>query len=199
MVLAYRDDLPYATDRWNIIIGLNWAIMITRLARVYVGCLFALELLLFALSLILHVSVLLGVNRLFVQYGKPLLYWAFVAAVPAFGLPEDRNVWKNEFKACPIWLRTTTLIFSVYGFVVGPVQAMFSSNGGSFEDQRLFVSGVPFFLESMPLCILYSLLWAAPLGEPELVRRVRISLIMLAVCVAFIVAVHLGYLPHPKR
>jgi hypothetical protein len=167
--------------------------MISRLARVYVGCLFALELLLFALSLLLHVSVLLGANRLFAEYGKPLLYCAFVAAVPAFGLPKDRNVWKNEFKDCPIWLRTAALIFAVYGFAVGPVQVMFSSNGGSFEDQRLFVSGVPLFLESMPLCILYSLLWAAPLSKPELVRRVRISLILLAVCIVFVVAGHLTH------
>jgi hypothetical protein len=165
--------------------------MIARLARVYVGCLFALELLLFALSLLLHVSVLLGANRPFAEYGKPLLYCAFVAAVPAFGLPKDRNVWKNEFKDCPIWLRTATLIFAVYGFAVGPVQAMFSSS--SFEDQRLFVSGVSLFLESMPLCILYSLLWADPLSKPELVRRVRISLILLAVCIVFIAAGHLGY------
>jgi sterol desaturase/sphingolipid hydroxylase (fatty acid hydroxylase superfamily) len=170
--------------------------MITRFACVYVRCLFAFEMLLFVMSLLLYVSVLFGSNRLVAEYGKPLLYCAFVVSVPAFSLAKEKNVRKNEFNSCPRWLRMATLIFMIIGIVVAPVQAMFSSSGDSFEEQPLFISGVPFFLESMSLCILYSLLWAGPVSAPQLVKRVRISIIALAVCLAFIVADHLGYLPH---
>ena len=173
--------------------------MITRFCGFYVRCLFAVELLLFALSLFLNVGVLLGANRLLAEYGEPLLYCAFVVLVPVCGLAKERNVWKNEFKSCPRWLRIAALIFMIYGIVAVPVQTMLFSDGGPLEAQPLFVFGAPLFLESMPLCILYSLLWASPVSATELVKRVRISLIALVVCATVIIAARLGYLPHRSR
>jgi hypothetical protein len=170
--------------------------MIARFASVYVRCLFALELSLFALSFFLHVSVVLGADGPFAEYGKSLFYCPLIVSVPAFGLAEEKNVWKHEFKSCPRWLQIATAVFMIYGLAVASVQAICFSNGGSLEAQPLFASGAPLFLEPMPLFILYSLLWGAPVRGTTLVKRVRISLVGLGVCVAFVVAARLGYLPH---
>lgn len=169
--------------------------MLARFASVYVRCLLVVELLFLGVSLSVHVGALLGINRIFPENGKYLFYCALIASIPAVSLAEEKNVWKNEFKRCPKWLRAVTLTLMIYGIVVASAQVFFS-NRGSFEDQPLFASGASLFFESMPLCILYSLLWAGP---SELVKRVRVSIITLAVCLAFVIAVRLGYLPHRAR
>jgi hypothetical protein len=173
--------------------------MIIRIAFAYVLCLFAMELLLFVLVVLLHVSVLMGAARPLAEYGKPLLYCALAVAIPTVGLAEDKNVWKNEVKNCPRWLRIGAVISTVYGGLVASVQVIFLSIGGRLEAQPMLASALPLFLGSVPLCIPYSLLWARPVSGQELIKRVQISLIGLAILLAFVVAARLGYLPFSAK
>lgn len=173
--------------------------MTARFVSLYVRCFFVLELMFMAFSLFLHVSALLGTDKPFAEYGKALLYCTLVISIPVSGLAEDRNVWKHEFKSCPRWLQIASLIFMIYGMAVAFVQAMSFSNGDTLSAQPLFASSVSLLLGSMSVCILYSLLLTHPVSAPELVKRVRISVIMLAVCAVVIVAARLGYLPHRSR
>jgi hypothetical protein len=173
--------------------------MIARFASVYVRSILVIELLVLGFAVLLHVSVLMGAEKAFDAFGKPLLYCAFAITIPAVGLAKERNVWKNEFKNCPKWLRIATVILTVYGGLVASAQVMFFSDGGAFDSQPLFASAVPLFLGPVPLCIPHSLLWASPVTGAELMKRVRISLIASAIFLATVVAAHLGYLPHQCR
>jgi len=173
--------------------------MIARFVSLYLRCLFALVLLLFVLTLLLQICALLGAINPLEEYGKDFFYCAFAILVLAFGLARDRNVWNHEFKICPRWLQIATLIFMIYGTVFVFVQVIYFKNSGALEIMALLASGFFLVLESISVCILYSLLWTGLVSVPELTKRIRISLIMLAVCVAVIVAAHTGYLPHRSR
>lgn len=170
--------------------------MIARLANVYIRFLLLAQLVFLGLSLSVLAGTLLSTNPIFAEHGKYLLDCVFVAFVPAVSVAEEKNIWKNEFRRCPKWLRTASLTLMGYGVLVACAQAVLLKQR-PLEDQPLFASGVSLVLESMSFCILYSLLWAAPSGGSDLVKRVRFSIITLTICLAFIVAAQLGYLPNP--
>ena len=167
-----------------------------RFVSLYLRCVFALVLLSFFLSLLLNVSVFLGADRPFGGYGKILYFFAFGVSVLSFGLAKNSNVWKHEFKSCPRWLQIVTIVFMVYGMAIAFICIVSFGERGPLEAQPLIASGFSFFIESMPICILYSLLWAAPISLPELIKRIRVSVIIMAVLAAFFAAAHFGYLPH---
>ncbi|MGA2435504.1 MAG: hypothetical protein ABSG25_09485 [Bryobacteraceae bacterium] len=170
--------------------------MSIRLAYIYVQCLFGVELCLFASSVLVHVCILGGAAGPFAELGKLLFYCGLFAMVPAAGLAKEKNVWHNEFRECPKWLQVSTLVVTIYGFVVVAAQTILFSEGQPLDSMPLLASAVPLFLDSIPLCIFYSLLWASPVSGAEIIRRVRVSLVAAAVCVAIFTAAHLGYLPH---
>jgi cellulose synthase/poly-beta-1,6-N-acetylglucosamine synthase-like glycosyltransferase len=137
--------------------------------------------------------------ELFGGYESVLFCTALVLAVPASFLAEDRNIWKHEFKSNPKWLRAATLILMIYAFATSFLEVLLRADGDPFHAGSLFFTAMPFFFQAMSLCILYSLLWARPLGGKELIRRVRISLIGSAVCLALIASAKSGIFPHPKE
>jgi hypothetical protein len=170
--------------------------MSTRLAYWYVRCLFVVELLLFVSFVLVHVCVLWGATDVVTKVAEFSFYCGVFAMVPAVGLAKDKNVWHNEFRECPKWLQVSTLVVTIYGFVVVATQTILFSEGQPLDSMPLLASAVPLFLDSIPLCIFYSLLWASPVSGAEITRRVRVSLVAAAVCVAIFAAARLGYLPH---
>jgi hypothetical protein len=170
--------------------------MTARFARIYLYLLLAANLLLLDVSIGLHIRVLSGYENSFEKHGHVLTFYAFVVAFAVLSLAKERNVWKNEFKDCPRWLKIATLSLTIYAFLVGLFQAVAGSGAAPLESEELGASVIPIFFLSMMPCILYALLWAAPLKESELIKRVRNSLIALTLCVAFFLAYRSGYLPH---
>ncbi len=170
----------------------------TFIAFLYVRFVLALQLLLILSSGFVHLCVAAGTTELFDQLGKPLLWGAFLTLVPALGLAKERNVWRNEFRRCPKWLRVAEMTVMVYGFLVIPIAMVFAV-GGAREPELLFESAAPFILGSMTLCIPYFLIRPGSVSASELNERVRRSLGASAICIAFVVAARLGYLAPLKR
>jgi hypothetical protein len=173
--------------------------MIARLAYVYISFLLALDLFLISLSVGLSVSALLGSERLYSVLGKIVFFSAFGLMVPVSFLAKDRNVWKNELRVCPRWLKIAVVTLLIYGGAVTSLQVIFLGGGPDIESNSLSSFSLPFAFEAMPLAILYSLLRSRSVSEEELINRVRISTVALAVCVAFVLAAHFNYVPHLTR
>jgi hypothetical protein len=164
--------------------------MVARLAYVYIRLLLALDLLLISLSIVLSVSALLGSERLYGTVGKIVFFSAFGLVIPVSFLVKDRNVWKNEFRVCPRWLKIAVVTLLLYGGAVTSIQLIFWGSGPDIESNSLSSSSLPLAFEAMPLAILYSLLWSRSVSEEEISNRVRNSAIALAVCVAFVLVKH---------
>jgi hypothetical protein len=164
--------------------------VIVRKAYWYVRALFVLESILFISAVTLHICISVGTSGSMAGFSRPLFNCALVTAIPATALAEEKNVFRNEFKSCPLWLRALTVTVDLY---VAGVALISISTG--LLDSHWLLSAVPLFFSSMPLCILYSLLWASPLGGSELLKRVRVSLGALVICAAVIAAWRLGLFP----
>jgi len=168
--------------------------MVARLAYAYVRLLLALELLLLFLTVVLNVDVLLGAGRLYAGHGRVLFYTAFGMAVPVFFLAKERNVWKNEFMACPMWLRIATVALMVYGFIVGFLgDELVSANGTAIVSSAWGGAAMPLFFEGMSLVVLYAWASSRSAEDTEFIKRVRLSAISLVACLAFVVSRRLGY------
>jgi hypothetical protein len=138
------------------------------------------------LSLGLNTCLIVGGERLIQHYGRPLLYCAFLAAIPTISLAQDKNIWKNEFRQCPKWLRIAAATFMIYGLGASFVSVSFNSQSFALGSLPLFVAALPLFLESGPLCILYSTLHGRAASGLDLKKQVGVSLITVAVCGAVI-------------
>jgi len=169
--------------------------MIVRLARIYIGVLLALHLLLVSLSVVLSINALLGAEGLYGIFGKFVFFSAFGLMLPVSFLMKDRNVWKNEFSTCPRWLKTLIVTFMICGGAIASFQIIFLAGSPDVESNVLFGSFLPLVFEAMPLGIFYCLLWSGSVNETELIKRVRNSSIALTVGVAGVLALHFGYLP----
>jgi hypothetical protein len=170
----------------------------SKLARIYVAVLFVIELLILGATSLLHVSVWVGKWQLFAQSGQALLVGALLACFVTAFLAKDRNVWKNEFKSCPMWVRVLTVAVGIYGLVIAFSETvLFPATGDS--EGFLAVSAMTLGLDSMSLCILYSVLWARPVQEAELIRRSRTSFIVAIVGLVILFANRAGYLSHLVR
>ena len=172
--------------------------LIVRLAHGYVTWLLGLNLLLVFVSLVVHVGVLVGAGTLYEKYGQILFFFAFGFVFPAASLAKERNVWRNEFRLSPKWLRTAILGLMIYGAVVAGIQVIFLHGDIALESNALSGSALPLAFEAMPLGILYALVYSNSVDEAELVNRVRNSVIALAVCITFLLAKRFGY-PHPPK
>jgi len=166
--------------------------LIVRFARGYIALLLGLNILLVLLSLGVHVCVLAGACKLYEKYGQILFFFAFGLVFPVAFLAKERNVWKNEFRLSPGWLRTAILGLMIYGAIVAGIQVIFLHGDISLQSNALSGSALPFAFEAMPLSILYSLLYSNSVDEAELINRVRNSVIAMAVCVASLLAVRFG-------
>jgi hypothetical protein len=172
--------------------------MMVKIARVYVVVLFLVDLTLLATSLLLHVSVWLGARQLYARLGLTVLVAALVVNFVVLFLAKERNVWKNEFKACPRWVQGMAIAFGSYGFGVAIFQTVLLPNAGG-PDDPFTVSAIPLAFEALSLTVLYSVLWAGSLPQAELPRKTATSFIAAVIALAILVANHAGYLSHPVR
>jgi hypothetical protein len=172
--------------------------MIARLTYIYVRSLLVLEVLLFAASLLLHLSVfILGTNEAYAKYGLPLFRGTVIVGVPVIAFAKD-GMWKNQIKSCPKWMWKGALILGVYALLIACVQTIFSQ-GTSFSEQALTVSGFPLGFDAISLCILHSVLWSDYLEKSEVVRRATHSVAFVTLGVIVFLAYRAGYLHHPPK
>jgi hypothetical protein len=171
--------------------------MAAKLARIYVVLLFVLEGLLFAASLLLHVSLWMGIQRLYANIPESLLVGGLLVAFVTALLAKNRNVWKNEFKSCPVWVRVLTIVLVLYGFISAFVRTVVLPDAGGSE--LLTVSGLSLSVDAMSLCILYAVLWTDSEQGAELLKRSRNSFIAAILSSAYLLADHAGYFPHQNR
>jgi hypothetical protein len=173
--------------------------MMAKLARTYVAVLFAVELLFLVAALLLHISVWIGRRHLFAQSGQAVLVGALLACFVTAFLAKERNVWKNEFKSCPVWVRAVALICALYGVVVAFLETVMFPIAGDDPEGLLAITAMTLGLSALSLCILYSVLWAGPVQEAELVRRSRTSFIAAIVGIVVLAASRAGHLLHLVR
>jgi hypothetical protein len=172
--------------------------MMMKLARAYVATLFVVELMLLSASLLLHVGFWIGVQNAPVEFPQRLLFGALLAAFVTAFLAKEKNVWKNEFKSCPAWVRVGTLALVLYGFIGAISQAVFSPHAGG-PGNLFALSSLSLAVDAMPLCILYSIIWGDSVQEGELVKRSSASFVAAIVAIAYLLVDRAGYLPHPVR
>ena len=168
-----------------------------RLAYAYVRTLLVLEALLFAASLLLHLSVFIrGPNQAYAEFGLPLFRATVIVGVPVIAFVRDR-AWKNQIKSCPKWMWKGALIVGVYALLIAGAQMIFSG-GASFSEDALAVSGFPLGLDAISVCILHSVLWSNYLGQSEVVRRAMHSVALVALGLIVFLAYRAGYFHHPR-
>jgi len=171
--------------------------MISKVARTYVILLFVLELLLIASSLLMNLSVWIGGRRLSEQYGPVLFMGALLTAFPIAFLAKERNIWKNEFMDCPVWVRSVAIAFGIYGFMAAFCQTVLSPRSGGYDD-ALSVAALPLAIGAIPLLVLYAVL-RADWRRSEIVKRSGLSFAVAVVCVVVFIWNRTAYLSHAVR
>ena len=164
--------------------------MIRRLASAYVYFLLVLEMLLLAASFSLHVYVFAGGKGLYADCGSMLFRGAVAMGFPATPFVKDSFRWVAQIKSCPKWMWRAALTLGVYGLYLGLLTLIFES--ASSSGNALTLSGVPLGFEAISVCILYSVLREGYREKSEVVRRVRYSIILVAVGVMFRYGWHRG-------
>ena len=158
--------------------------------------LFVLETLLFAASLLLHLSVFItGPNESYARYGLPLFRATVIVGIPATAFVKD-GLWKDQIKSCPKWLWKGALTLGVYALLIACAQTIFSE--GTLFEQTLTVSGVPLGFDAISLCVLYSVLWSDYLEKSEVVRRAMHSVALVTLGLIVFLAYRAGYFQHPR-
>ena len=171
--------------------------MIGRIARTYVILLFAVELILIASSLLMNLNVWIGVRDLSELYGPVLFMVALLTAFPVAFLAKERNIWRNEFMSCPVWVRGVAIVFCIYGLAAIFCQTVFFPGTEALKDV-LIVAAFPLAIEAVPLLILCAVLredWR----RPEIVKRSLLSFAVAVVCAAVFIWKHATYLPNTLR
>jgi hypothetical protein len=88
--------------------------MIAKLAKTYIMLLLILGTLTLTLTIFLHIRALLGIgfpiNHLFIT--------DFAIAIPLVGLAKERNIWANEIKALPKWVKPLTIGLLFYSIAI---------------------------------------------------------------------------------
>jgi hypothetical protein len=131
------DTLTAERTRFLIVFHRNYPINECNrdMAYAYVRTLLVLETLLFAASLLLHLSVFItGPNENYARYGLPFFRATVIVGIPVIAFVRD-GLWKNQIKSCPKWMWRGTLILGVYALLIAGAQTIFSE--GTFFDQAL--------------------------------------------------------------
>lgn len=166
------------------------------MACAYVRALLVLETLLFAASLLLHLSVFItGPNQAYAKFGLSLFRATVIVGVPVIAFVRD-GLWKNQIKSCPKWMWKGALAVGVYALLIACLQIFFSE--GTFSEQALTVSGFPLAFDAISLCILHSVLWSDYLDKAEVVRRAMHSVAFVTLGVIVFLAYRAGYLHLPR-
>jgi hypothetical protein len=143
--------------------------MAARFVRVYVVCQLIFQLCLLAFALVASTLLSSGTSASYVRY-LPIV--ALLSAVPAFTLAQDKNIWKNEFLRCPMWMRIGCVVLMICGFGAG-----FSA---VVSNQPPFAPAITLFVAPGAMMILFSVIRTGIAG-PQADERLRLSLTIAAV------------------
>ena len=149
-----------------------------RLARWYALSLLMLEMSFLMASVLLHISVMLGTAKLYIEYGLWLFRGTILLAALVTPFVHDNLRCKEQIQKCPDWMWKGALILGIYVLLL-VLQMVCFPQGSSLEDQHLLMSGSPLVFDLMAICILYSVLWRGYLETRELIRRFSHSLSIL--------------------
>lgn len=115
-----------------------------------------------ALSIIGHVSVLVGLPSLLGQYSNYLFFGIFVVWLPtvfvATSLAKDfkqKDFWNATLRGCPNWMKYTVYFFFGYAIFNFILCAVITAKGGS-TCIDIESSGHPMAFYSMAMAVLYS-------------------------------------------
>jgi len=158
--------------------------MLIRLARAYVYLILVIDLLFLAASVLLFIAVLTRTMNQLLERSEVLLIGALFTPFPAFGLARERNVWKNELRDCPWWLRAIAIVAFLFSILVILTAIIQSRDGTSLLDGRVVFIALEISFNLMSLCIIHSVLSSGALSKAEFLKRVRTSVILLAAWVA---------------
>lgn len=171
--------------------------MISKVARIYVILLFALEVLLIASSLLMNLSVWIGGRTLSARYGPVLFMSALLTAFPVAFLAKERNIWKNEFMNCPVWVRSVAIAFGIYGVSVGFCQTIILPGTGGPES-ALSIAALPLAIDAIPMFVLYAVL-RTDWRRSDIVKRSGLSFAIAVVCAVVFISNHAAYLSYVAR
>lgn len=169
--------------------------MTARLAYAYVRLLWVLEVVLFAASLLLHLSVFItGTTELYAAFGLMLFRATVIVGVPVIGFTKGR--WTDQIKTCPKLMWKCSLILGVYALFLIFLAIIFPQ-GTSLSEDAFTLSGVPLGFDAISLCV-YSVLWSGYLEKSEVVRQALYSVAFVGLTVIMFLFYRAGYLHHPR-
>ncbi len=155
--------------------------MLSFLSRAYIYMLVPLMLLLVAILLTFHIAMLSGSN--FEPNGRLFALW-FGINLPILGLAEDRNIFDNEVKQCPRWLRGAFRSLFVYFFIVA-ILCVFVGNMHVPNNFFLAASAFMLMFTCGCACVLWVAVQSAKLNPTDLRQRTVRSLLGVALFSAF--------------
>ena len=164
--------------------------MASRLARAYVIATAVVATFVLILFVVLHIRALLG-------HGLSMLHLfalGMITSMPLLGLAKDRNIWVNEMRVLPDWVRSTMIALFVYYFFVFSLILIASDIRSTFGSSVLFSSFFIAFLPG-PLCVPFALLRPSYLSSSEFSKRVLKSLGFLALGILIAILAHFDLLP----
>lgn len=160
--------------------------MIAKLAKTYILLLLILGSLSLTLTIFLHIRALFGIgfpiNHLFIT--------DFAIAIPLVGLAKERNVWVNEIKALPKWVKPLTIGLLFYSIAIALTIIWTPSMISPAESPVVFSAFFSAFL-SIGVCIPIAILIPGYVDSTDLKKRAGTSIICVTVAALCIAAAQL--------
>ena len=169
-----------------------------KIVRFYVKGIFIAEAINLSFSLLVHVCLGMGYRKLDEECGQYLIAAAVLMCGCAFVIAKDRNIMENEFNRCPWWIQALAFVSAIYGGSLTVSHMMHSAGQGGSGD-RFRSSAMPLLIDSLPLCILYAAVWKDTAQDELLIRRGKLSIVVLIVGVAILITKWNTYFPHPAN
>jgi hypothetical protein len=163
--------------------------MLSKLARIYVYLLAVLMSLLFAFLLTIHITLLFGNDF---PVGGRLFALIFAINVPALTLAKNRNVFANELKQFPAWVRMSIAGLWVYfAAILLAVSVKSVSNGGELMFTAFFIA-----YSAGCACVPLALLKSTYISSEDRLGRVKVSIGCTIAMALFFVLAHVNILNH---
>lgn len=162
--------------------------MTERFARLYVLVLSIAGSIVLALIFFWHLRALFGERVLF----KPMFVLSLGVAVPLLGLAKERNIWANEMRILPQWVRVSVRTLSLYALIIF-VTTVFVPGHSSPAENPIAVSAFFMALVSGALCIPFALLRPTYFDSTHRNKRIAISLGILFVATLCLMLVNFGH------
>jgi hypothetical protein len=147
--------------------------------NIYIVTLLATETIIFGLSLATHIMQLFGNDLRNHQFAETITKAVLLLGLSIVPFVKDAKQWRSQLSLCPRWMSISALIFAAYGFtsLFWTPSLLEGGNGDTNSDQAHFMFVLGF--ETIPICILYSVLFKSVFSAKEKNRRVFYSICML--------------------